>query len=102
MDNWNKSDADSMASNLATAYGASGTLDKQAETYAESWEAAQDRVKAAAEDVYDSLIDEDFFIDMLKGVEKLLGGLSTLIDSLGGVKGILSSVAMIATRLFAG
>jgi hypothetical protein len=52
--------------------------------------------------VYDSLIDEDFFIGALDGVESLLSGLSTLIDSLGGVKGVLSSLAMIATRLFAG
>jgi hypothetical protein len=102
MENWNKTDADSMASNLKTAYGSTGTLDKQADIYAESWEAAQARVKAAAEDVYDSLIDKDFFIDMLKGVETLLGGLSTLIDSLGGVKGVLSSIAMIATKVFAG
>jgi hypothetical protein len=48
------------------------------------------------------LIDKDFFVDMLKGVETLLGGLSTLIDSLGGVKGVLSSIAMIATKVFAG
>jgi len=26
MDNWNKNDADSMKSNLATAYGAEGSL----------------------------------------------------------------------------
>jgi hypothetical protein len=39
---------------------------------------------------------------MLNGVEKLLGGVANLIDSLGGVKGVLSSIAMIATRVFAG
>jgi hypothetical protein len=48
------------------------------------------------------LIDEDFFINSLKGLESLLGGISTLIDSLGGVKGVLASLSMIATKLFAG
>lgn len=97
MDNW-----DVMQKNLSIAYGSSGTLDKQAEIYAESWEAAQSRVKAAAEDIYDSLIDEDFFINTLKGLEKLLDGIGTVTDGLGGMKGILASVSMIATKLFAG
>jgi hypothetical protein len=40
MDNWDAGDSDSMTANLNTSYNASGTLQKQADIYAESWEAA--------------------------------------------------------------
>ena len=42
MDSW-----DFMEENLDTAYNAEGTLNEQAEIYAESWEAASKRVKAS-------------------------------------------------------
>nr|DAF37512.1 MAG TPA: hypothetical protein [Caudoviricetes sp.]DAK59235.1 MAG TPA: hypothetical protein [Caudoviricetes sp.] len=38
--------------NVSVAEQSTGALDKQAEIYAESWEAAQKRVRAAAEGVY--------------------------------------------------
>jgi hypothetical protein len=40
MENWNSGDSDSMMANLQTSYGATGTLQEQADIYAESWEAA--------------------------------------------------------------
>ena len=100
MDNWNAGDADSMTSNLKTAYNATGTLQKQADIYAESWEAAQNRVRAAAEDVYSSLLDEDFFIGILNGLEKVLNYVDSVVDSLGGLKGALTTVGVIMTKVF--
>ncbi len=100
MDNWNVGDSDSMTANLRTAYGSKGTLQEQAEIYAESWEAAQDRVRAAAEDVYSSLLDEDFFIDVLNGLEKVLNYVDSVIDSLGGLKGVLATVSVVMTKVF--
>jgi hypothetical protein len=49
MANWNNGDNDSFMANLSTARSAEGTLQQQADIYAESWEAASDRVRAAAE-----------------------------------------------------
>jgi hypothetical protein len=49
---------------LSTAETAAGTLTDQAEIYAESWEAAQKRVKANAEKLYSTLINDEFFIDL--------------------------------------
>ena len=100
MDNWDKGDSDSMKANLATSYGADGALDQQAEIYAESWEAAQDRVKAAAEKIYSALLNDDFFIDMLNGFEKVLGFVSHLIDNLGGLQGVLLALGAIITKVF--
>ena len=100
MANWNNGDSDSFKANLATAKDADGTLQKQAETYAEGWEAAADRVKAAAEEIYQKLINDDFFIDLLNNIEKILEFISTIIDRVGGLRGVLLSLGTIVTKVF--
>ena len=92
MDNW-----DFMKENLSTASSATGTLQAQADIYAESWESAQDRVRAAAEKIYSSLIDEEFFIDLTNGFEDILTLVGKFIDSIGGIKGVLSTVGVLLT-----
>lgn len=89
MDNWNDGTSDSMVANLETSYGATGTLEQQANTYAESWEAARDRVTVSAEAIYNALLDDDVFIglnDMLSG---LLDSLNAFIDGIGGLKSVM-------------
>ena len=100
MDNWNKGDSDSMKANLSTAYGSSGALQEQADIYAESWEAARDRVTAAAEKIYNALLNDDFFIDMLNGFEKILTFVNQLVDNLGGLQGVLLALGAIVTKVF--
>jgi hypothetical protein len=95
MDNW-----DFMEENISVARNSSGTLDKQAEIYAESWEAAQKRVKAAAEAIYSDLLNDDFFIGLLNGIEKLLGLLDQVLDSIGGVGGALAGISALVLKLF--
>lgn len=101
MDNWNNGDNDSMAANLSTAYGSEGALQEQADIYAESWEAAQDRVTAAAEHIYSSLINDEFFIDLLNGFEKVLETVGGFIDGLGGLKGVIGVVGSVFLTHFA-
>ena len=100
MEGWNDGASDSMVANLKTAREASGTLDKQAQIYAESWEAARDRVKAATESIYSTLLDEDFFIGALNVFEEFLTGVDSAIDGLGGLKGVLLTLGAIATQVF--
>lgn len=100
MDNWNKGDNDSFMANLTTANTSAGALNKQADIYAEGWEAAAERVTAAAQAIYDSLIDDEFFIDLLNNIEKLLGFVNNLIEGLGGLKGVLFSLGAIVTKVF--
>lgn len=95
MDNW-----DFMESNLELAENATGTLDEQADIYAESWEAARKRVKDAAQDIYDSLLDEKFFIGILNGFEDVLDIVGTFVDSLGGLPGVLSVLGLMFTKVF--
>lgn len=95
MENW-----DFMEENLAVARGSEGTLQEQADIYAESWEAAQKRVKAAAQQIYSDLINDKFFITILNGAEKILTFIDDLIDSLGGLPGILSVISTLVFKLF--
>ena len=94
-DNW-----DSMQENLQRAYDAEGTLSEQADIYAESWEGARKRVQSALEAIYDDLIDEDFFIDILNGIENILSFVDKLIDSAGGLKGVLFAISTILLKTF--
>ena len=86
------------AMNMAT--GAEGTLQEQADTQAKSWEAAQKRVKAAAQGIYDSLINDDFFIGLNDSIAGVLGLIEKLIDSMGGFSGVLSGLGMLAFKVF--
>ncbi len=95
MDNWDK-----MQQNVLTAQGSEGTLQQQAEIYAESWEAAQKRVKAAAQSIYNALLDDDFFIQLSNGFATVLNGLDKLIDNMGGLKGVLLAIGAIVTTVF--
>lgn len=94
MDNW-----DFMKENLETAKNATGELQNQADIFAESWEAARKNVKASAEGIYDSLINDEFWIDITNGFADFLGQAEILVDSLGGLKGVLSGLAVIGTKL---
>lgn len=100
MDNWNNGDNDSMMANVKTATEATGTLQKQADIYAESWEAANKRVKAALEGVYQSLLKDDFFIGLLDGIAEIIEFVDRLIDSLGGLGGVLSTVSVLLMKTF--
>lgn len=95
MDNW-----DFMQENLETVAKASGTLDEQAQIYAESWEAARKRVQAAAEGIYQDLLKDDFFIWLTNGFGSVLEFIDKIIDSLGGLSGVLPGIAILVNKIF--
>lgn len=85
---------------MGLAQGSEGTLEKQNDTYAKSWEAAQTRVKAAAEGIFDSLVNDDFFIKMNNWLADLLEAIENAIDHMGGFKGILLDIGTIFMSIF--
>ena len=95
MDNW-----DFMEKNLATAAGATGTLDEQAKIYGESWEAAQKKVKAALEGIYNTLLDDDFFIGLLNGFATVITGVEDFVNALGGLRGVIPGLVLLINKLF--
>ena len=86
--------------NLFSAQTADGSLQEQADIYAESWEAASKRVDAALEGLYDSLINDEAFIDLLNGIEKIVSATEMMVDSMGGFGGVISGLGVIFTNVF--
>lgn len=94
MDNW-----DFMKENLETAKGATGELQKQADIFTESWEAARKNVKASAEGIYDSLIKDEFWIGLTNGFADGLKSVELFADSIGGLKGVLALATIAMNKL---
>ena len=69
--------------NVERAKNSEGSLQEQADIYAESWDAAKDRVQASAEAIYKSLINDQFFIEFNNGISTLLDGVNGFIKGMG-------------------
>lgn len=95
MDNW-----DTFEENLSIAQNSAGTLEEQSQIYEESWVAASNRVKAALEDVYNSILDSDAFKNLLDGIADVITGFDTFIDSIGGLPGALALIGAVGTKVF--
>lgn len=79
--------------NVGVAESSTGALEKQAEIYAESWEAAEKRVRAAAEGIYKDLIDDKFFISLNNGFADIISGLDAFIEKAGGLKTVIIALS---------
>lgn len=94
-DNW-----DMYKENLQISASSDGALEKMANTYAESWEAASKRVQASLESIYGKLLDDQGFIKILNITSALLDKVDSLIDGFGGLTGILTKLGSVATVVF--
>lgn len=95
MDNW-----DYFQENLTTAMTSTGELDKQANIYAESWEAASDRVTAAAEAIYNELLNDEAFIAITNFFADFLEVIDGAIEGIGGLRGVLIGLSAVLLRTF--
>ena len=96
MDNWQF-----FQRNLQIAQGADGTLQTQAERYAEGWEAARKRVRTATEGIYDALIDDQAIIKVTNVFAGFLDVINGLVAGFGGLKGIIPIVGALLMNSFA-
>lgn len=90
MDNWSE-----VQKNITIAANSEGTLQEQADIYAQSWEGAKKRLQASLQSIYHDIIDDKTFISMTDNISKVVDGINGLIKGLGGVRGILLTVANI-------
>lgn len=95
MNNW-----DTFQQNLDIAQNSAGSLQEQSEIFEESWRAAANRVKANLEDIYNSILDGDVFKDLLDGLATFLNLIDTVIDTSGGLPGVLAMIGAMGTKVF--
>ena len=84
---------DKILANQQLAIESEGSLQAQADIYAESWEAARMRVRASLESIYDALLDDKFFISITNGFAKIINGVDSFIEGLGGIKPLLIGIS---------
>lgn len=85
---------------VGVAKNSEGTLQEQADIYAESWEASKKRVQASLEEIYKQLVNDKFFIGLNDTLSDTLNITSKLIDSLGGLPGVLSVISTLMLKSF--
>ena len=95
MDNW-----DFFEQNVRIAKDAEGTLDKQFKIYEEGWEAAQKRFAASMQDIYSQILNDDFFIDLTNAFTKIIQSIGKVMDSFGGLKGLLPGISALLLKMF--
>ena len=94
-DNW-----DSYTKALETSRNAAGTLQEQQDTYMESTRAHLNQLKAASEDLYDSLLDPKGINPVIDGLTTITNLMSNFVDSIGGGGNILLALGSIGTKVF--
>ena len=80
---------------------AQGTLNEQNEIFAESWEAASNRVKDAWQKVIMNLNTENGLIDLINGFGEVIEVVGDVVESIGGIKGVLLLLGSIFTKVYA-
>lgn len=94
-ENW-----DMYGQNMSIAQNADGSLQQMADTYAESWEAASARATASLEALYSQIINDKAIITLTNGLAGVTDLVTGLVDSFGGLAGVLGNLGAIATRIF--
>ena len=94
-ENW-----DMYKQNMDIAENSDGSLNKMAQTYSESWEAVSKKLQATFEELYSTLIDDKAIINFTKSMTKVVQAITDVTKGLGGLPGIIATVAAIITTKF--
>lgn len=88
MDNWDK-----FQTNVGYANTSEGELQAQADIYAESWKAAKKNVQADLESIYSTLLNDDFFIDLIHSFDTVIKSADSFVQTIGGIPGMISTIS---------
>ena len=94
-DNW-----DMYTEAVNTSANAMGTLQNQQNIYMDSTKAHLDIMKTSFEDLYDSLLSGDDIETFADAITKVVNGLTTFVDSIGGGVNTLMLLGSIGTKVF--
>lgn len=93
--NWDKyTDA------LETSRNAMGTLQEQQDTYMEGTKSLLKQLKAAQEDLYDSLIKPEDIEGVVSVIIDITKAVTTFVDTLGGGMSVLKGLGLLAVQVF--
>ena len=71
-----------------------------ADTYAESWEAASARVKAAMESIYGKVLNDQAIIKFTNSIADIVNTIDKVIEGFGGMGGVITSLGGLGVRVF--
>lgn len=95
MSNW-----DVMKENLEISKNSTGELERQQAIFEEGIEGSTARVKAQLEEIKNTLLDENDLIPLLEMADGFLEIITNLLDSLGGMPGLLIMITALVTKAF--
>lgn len=93
MDNWDK-----MQQNVGVAKNSTGTLNEQFDIAKDSIEALDKELENVKEKLYQQIFNADMIKDFKKILIDIVETISRIIDSAGGLKGLLSFAGMFALK----
>ena len=85
---------------LETSRNSMGTLQKQQDIYMQSTEAHLQVLQTQWEDLYDSLLDNNTINDLIDALTEVVKLFTTLIDVVGGMKGVFLGLSALITKVF--
>ena len=85
---------------LEATADAQGTLNEQNKIFAESWEAASNRVSDSWQKIINSLNTDDALINLINGFAEIIDKIAWIVEAMGGLKGILLLIGSIFTRVY--
>ena len=91
---------DEYTKTLETSRNAVGTLQQQQDIYMESTQAHLNQLRAASEDLYDSLLDNDTVNNVADGLTFVVKRFTDLVDGIGGGNNTLLMLGSTATKVF--
>jgi hypothetical protein len=94
-ENW-----DMFNENMDISKNSEGALQNMQDIYSEGWEAASKKVKASLEGIYNSILDDQGFITLLKTLEKIVDVVGGMIDGFGGLEGVIFNIGGLVGNLF--
>ena len=94
-ENW-----DMYESSMSTSQNAAGTLEKQNEIYLDSIEAKLKKLKTETEGLFKNIIDTESTKGLIDVLTWLVNAIDNLAQGLGGLGGILTTVAGILTKIY--
>lgn len=83
---------------VTTSLNAEGTTLQQNEVYMDSYAAHAKELQASMESLYMELFDSDDMIGIVDAINEIVKGLTTVVDLLGGLPGVLGVISGLMTK----